>query len=66
MKSSKAFWAAFWGGVAAPGMLFAADCPKIQRVETARTSATDSMRGDWVRIGGDFARVIDREKAATK
>lgn len=64
MKQSKAFWAAFWSGVAAPGMLFAADCPKIQRVETVRSSATNAMRGDWTRIGGDFARVIEREKQA--
>ena len=62
-----AFWSAFWGAFAAPGLLFAADPPRITRVETApNTSARDALRNDWARIGKDFGNVIAREEAASK
>jgi hypothetical protein len=58
----RAFWSAFWCGMSAPGMLFAADHVKITRVSAPASSARDSMRGDWVRLGNDFRSVITREK----
>jgi hypothetical protein len=61
----KAFWSAFWCGMAAPGLLFAADGVRITRVEARHVGVRDAMRGDWIRIGEDFQRVIAREEAAT-
>jgi hypothetical protein len=66
-RTHKAFWAAFWSGIAAPGMVCASETPKISRIETAHSShksARDAMRSDWVKIGQDFNTVITREKAA--
>lgn len=60
----KAFWSAFWCGLAAPGLLFAADTTRISRVEARQVGARDAMRGDWMKIGGDFRQVMTREEAA--
>jgi len=68
-RSQKAFWTAFLSGVAAPGMLCAADTPRISRVEFVRhnvKSDVESMRSDWVKIGKDFNTVIQRETAPAK
>ena len=62
-KHSKAFWAAFWSGLAAPGILFANETPTIHRIEMNKTSLRDTLRGDWVKIGIDFGKVIAREEA---
>lgn len=65
-RRSRAFWTAFWGALAAPGLLYAANTPRITRIEVPVTSARDSMRKDWVRIGEDFGSVITREEAALR
>lgn len=68
-RSSKAFWAAFWSGIAAPGLLYAADDVKISRIDTVRHSRgsdIDAMRSDWIAIGKDFDTVIRRETAPAK
>jgi hypothetical protein len=65
--TSKAFWTAFWSGIASPGMVLAADLPKISRLEApACRSDRDAMRSDWVKIGQDFSRVIEREITSAK
>ena len=66
-RSRKAFWTAFWGAVAALGLLFAADSPRITRVESpVPADEQNTMRSDWVRIGKDFGHVIAREETAAK
>lgn len=51
----------------APGLSFAAEPPRITRVETQlNTNARDALRSDWTRIGKDFGSVIAREEAASK
>lgn len=62
----KAFWSAFWCGMAAPGLLFASDSTRIARVEARPIGARDAMRGDWMKIGGDFRTVMVREEASSK
>jgi hypothetical protein len=64
MKTKRIFWNAFWDGVAAPGLLFAYDSIKIRRVSKPLPDVLSAMRGDWERVGQDFWRVIEREKAA--
>lgn len=67
MKTSKAFWEAFWSGLAAPGMLIAAETPRISRIEpvqTSRQSDMDAMRSDWIAIGKDFKRAIEAQESS--
>jgi hypothetical protein len=64
-RRRKAFWSAFWGAFAAPGLLVAAEPPRITRVDTLpNASARDALRNDWTRIGKDFGNVIAREEAS--
>lgn len=63
-RRKSAFWAAFWGGIAAPAMLYTSEHPRITRVEIAQRSDRDAMRSDWERIGSDFNHVITRETPA--
>lgn len=67
MITSKTFWTAFWSGIASPGIVLAADMPKISKIEApACQSDRDAMRSDWVKIGQDFSRVIQRETSQSK
>ena len=63
MKKKDAFWSAFWQGIAAPALAFAAPAHS-QMIESPATSRTDldAMRGDWMRVGKDFKLVIAREE----
>jgi hypothetical protein len=59
IKQSTAFWAAFWDGITAPGITHR----RIRRIPMPTMTATEALRSDWVKIGGDFNRVISREQA---
>lgn len=65
MKTTKAFWAAFWSGVSTPAAVFSAPTIPVLHIPTENRSDLDAMRGDWMKIGGDISGVITREKAAT-
>jgi hypothetical protein len=63
MKLDKTFWDAFWDGISMPPPSLC-DGVKFRRVSKPLPDALTAMRGDWERVGQDFWRVIEREKAA--
>jgi hypothetical protein len=66
-RRKSAYWAAFWGGMAAPALLYATEPPRFTRIEITQStkhSNRDAMRGDWIAIGNDFKHVISRETPA--
>lgn len=52
----KSFWRGLLRGLGSPAEIFG------ERVEPEHSaSATEALRSDWERIGGDFRAVIGRE-----
>lgn len=58
------FWRALLVGMACPSLVLGGESLPIRRVEVGKALDRDAMRGDWVRIGEDFRKVIAREEAA--
>ena len=67
-SQSHAFFDGFLAGMAAGNCLFSPRVvPRIDMPESeTRPSDREAMRGDWLRIGGDFRRVIERETTSEK
>jgi|GEM_PF-3495734 len=52
-------------GLSATGLLYSsAKYPDFRPVQPTKNQDRDNMRGDWLKIGGDFSTVIQREKSA--
>ncbi|MDT4331541.1 hypothetical protein ACQE3E_13630 [Methylomonas sp. MED-D] len=52
-------------GLSAAGMLYSdARYPDLPLSISEKKHDLDNMRGDWLRIGGDFKKAIQREKSA--
>ena len=54
----------FLKGLAAPSMLYrnrrSPEFPKFEAIKAPNYSIADAIAGDWVRIGEDMSKVIDR------
>ena len=59
-----AFWRALLVGMACPGLVFGGESLSIRRIEVRDALDRDALRGDWVRVGNDFRKVIASEEAA--
>ncbi|MCQ8129974.1 hypothetical protein [Methylomonas rivi] len=52
-------------GLSAAGLLYSnVEYPDFPNIKPTKNQDCDNMRGDWVKIGGDFSKVIQREKSA--
>ena len=64
MRDSGTFWRALLVGMACPSLVLGGESLSVRRVEVGNVLDRDAMRGDWVRVGEDFRRVIAREETA--
>jgi hypothetical protein len=70
-RNYRAFWRGLLAGLAAPAFVLTPEpvhIPRVARAEHANPPArspVEALRGDWERIGQDFAQVIACETART-
>jgi hypothetical protein len=70
MKNKQVFWRSFFHAMATPALLYGNfSSPVIAHAEPIKTPTKDrsdlqAMRGDWVKIGGDFAVAMNKHGQA--
>ena len=52
-------------GLSSAGLLYSSTVyPEFSLAQPSKNQDRDNMRGDWLKIGGDFKTAIQREKSA--